>query len=252
MGISLISQTGGGEGPRVLVQMPVTSGLQLLSYFGQTIEQSRANRASRGAALATTLATLPTVTSNKITLDDTAAITFPNSVETANFTLILAGRAVDATQASNSTRFAGVGWHDGGVTRGAQLYSGGATVMRYRADFTVSALPSPVLGSLAYTSGQQNIQRMWAFVVTDGVGMTLYDLTNGTSSTVSNTTTRQPYTAIPLKIGPYLGGDGGQGDYYALAHHTVALTKPEIDAQAEFMARFLKDVRGVTGLIPTV
>jgi len=239
MGISIISQSGSGEGPRSRMAMPVMDGLKLVALYGNSsTTQSRKNLAAKNLPAATLVGT-PTVSASRATLNMTNCFSDPTLIEPHSFTFIYSYRAVTLPTSANTDRSQQIGFGTGAVTA---VYIQDNVTYRASAEFAGSVQSA----SLTTTQAEMQTDRLMAWVVNQGVGHTIYDLTKGTSATVTNTATRNTSGGALFIGGGSSTSKAGTMEMHSVVYHDAALTKAQIDLQAVAIRKFLFEVRGVT------
>lgn len=241
MSLGLIDSTGAGSGPRSRVILPISTGLQMLNYIGIDAANSVKNRAVRASTPSTIVGT-PSYAADRATLSAANYLKHTELAEPLSFTRLFVWRGTVVPSSATTNRCAPVGF--GSNTK---CYVNDVGTFR----FATTIGGSIVTSTMNRTATEMQTIRMMAWVVEAGVGQRLYDLTAADSVVTANAGSR-------VDSGLTLITGGAQGTFTAPVEmsldvlHNVALTKAQIDLNAAQLARFLKDVRGITGLVPGV
>lgn len=210
-------------------------------WLGSTLTRSARNLAApRQTAL--TLVGTPSVATAGMTATSSSAYLSGTVAETDDQTLVIAFRS-DQDQSSSSLRMSPGGWASGD---GLCIYSGSATLLRYSAQYNVSGTPTTRIYSLTMPSGYAATWGLYAVVQEAGVGLTIYDLTRGTSQASAETSARILSTSGAFRVGSVSGGNAGDSQIAFAAVIPAALTSGELATLRTAVAARALAVNGIT------
>ncbi len=242
---TLIKPAGiGATGARLRIRPAVAAGLLGWWWLGASLGQSRTNLADIGLVPAGVTGA-PVVAADSLGMKSLTNQLVAPIAEPASCTIIFAAKSAD-TLAGGANRPTFMGWFDNSApNNGVTVYIGGTTLLRGNAAYLVGGTPTNILTSPNIPAGFTG-WKLFAFVVQDGVGQTLYDLTAGTTLATANTNPRSPATGRDLIIGGAINGNGGMSDMAMAAVYSVALTAAQLATlRTQSIAPFLA-TRGVT------
>lgn len=248
MGISLIGTTADGEALGAFMEPPVVTGLEALFFTGVDETRSRKNRAGLMLTRATKVGS-PTFSSDRMSACNYLNCLELPIVETDSMTIMVACKADSSDLSISGNRPALIGMFNSGSTpQGVSLHITSGPTLRAAADYSPSGVTTQKLASLSPTQLEMNTPRIFAMVVTSGVGHTVYDLTKGTSASVADTSARVKSTRNLRVGGSYSSGTAGPASIYGGMISSSAWNLTQLGQNADWMARFLSANRGVTGL----